>query len=197
MPGIDEILNMIGTQQKETEERLIGAATTKAAQIQKEADEKAAKAYEESVERANQQHRRSFENSCTSVDTEMKRRVLDCKVGLIDEAIANVLAKLKALPDREYFELLKKIIIRHLKPENGTLYLGGPDLKRLPSGFGDELNTAAKNAGGSLNISKEPADITDGFVLEYGLISENCGFSAVLEAEKEGVRDLAARYLFG
>ena len=46
-------------------------------------------------------------------------------------------------------------------------------------------------------ISDVPAEISDGFVLEYGLISENCSFSAVLEAEKEGVRDLAARHLFG
>jgi V/A-type H+-transporting ATPase subunit E len=197
MSGIDEILNMIGTQQKDNEDRIIAAAETKAAQIQKEADEKAARAYDESVERAKQLHQRNYENACSSVDTEMKRRILDCKVELIDETVAKVLEKLRSLPDKEYFSLIAKMIKSHIKGEKGTVYFGKDDLKRLPADLSADISSAAEKVGGSLVISDVPAEISDGFVLEYGLISENCSFSAVLEAEKEGVRDLAARHLFG
>ena len=51
--------------------------------------------------------------------------------------------------------------------------------------------------GGSVQLSKQPADIEDGFILSYGLISENCSFRAMMEAEKEDIRDTAARILFG
>ena len=37
----------------------------------------------------------------------------------------------------------------------------------------------------------------DGFILTYGLISENCSFSAIAESEREAMRDTAAKALFG
>ena len=54
----------------------------------------------------------------------------------------------------------------------------------------------AEKNNGSIQLSKVPADIEDGFILSYGLISENCSFRAIIEAEKEDIRDTAARILF-
>ena len=52
MAGLDEILNMISAQQKQTEDSIIKAAETKAQQIIKEGESKAQTAYDEYIRKA-------------------------------------------------------------------------------------------------------------------------------------------------
>ena len=126
----------------------------------------------------------------------MKRKILACKVELIDETIEKTIDKLKKLPEKEYFELILKLAERHLQPDKGIISLGKADLARVSGDFENQLNTIASKNGGSIQLSKEPADIEDGFILKYGLISENCSFRAIIESEKDEIRDTAARALF-
>ena len=188
MSGLDEILNLIETQQQQGEELILKAAKSKAAAIKAEGDKKAQTAYEDFMHRSKEQAEKDYENACNSADAEMKRRVLACKVGLIDEAIEKTVAKLKALPDNEYFQLIIKLAERHSQPEKGVLSLCSKESK---------LNERINKKGGSITLSKEAADIEDGFILSYGLISENCSFRAIIESEKDEIRDTAARALFG
>ena len=197
MSGLDEILNKIESQQKENEDRMISAAESKAAAILKDAEAKAEKAYQESVAKAESKHQQNYINSCNSVDAANKRRLLACRIELISNAIENVLAKLRGLPDAEYFDMLERLITDRIREGKGVLELSAADLKRLPADFEEKLGKAASGKNGSIEISKEPANISDGFILTYGLVSENCSFEAILESEKDGIRDIAARELFG
>ena len=197
MSGLDEILTLIEEQQKQTEESIIKAARKKAESILSEGNEKADKAYKDYLDNAKISAEKEFENSCVSVDSSMKRKLLSCKVGLINDTIEKTIAKLKALPDKEYFELLIRLISRHIRPGKGILSLCSNDLNRLPSDFGKQITDLAAKDGGSIELSKEPANIEDGFILSYGLISENCSFRAIIEADKDEIRDTAARALFG
>jgi V/A-type H+-transporting ATPase subunit E len=196
MSGLDDILNLIEAQQKQTEDSIMKSAADKARKIKAEGAEKAQKAYEEHLEKAKAQAEKDFENSCASADAAMKRKILACKVELIDETIEKTIDKLKKLPEKEYFELILKLAERHLKPDKGILSLGKADLARVSGDFENQLNTIASKNGGSIQLSKEPADIDDGFILNYGLISENCSFRAIIESEKDEIRDTAARALF-
>lgn len=197
MSGLDEILGLIEAQQKQTEESIIKAAEDKAGAIKAEGEAKAQKAYDDYIRREKAKAEKDFENSCASADAVMKRRILACKVELIDQAIEKAIEKLKNLPDKDYFELLTKLISRHIQASDGIISLGKKDLARMPDDFESNISAIAKKAGGSLKLSAESADIDDGFILSYGLISENCSFRAVIESEKDGVRDTAARELFG
>lgn len=197
MSGLDEILNLIETQQQQGEEMILKAAKSKAAAIKAEGDKKAQAAYEDFMHRAKEQAEKDYENACNSTDADMKRRILSCKVGLIDEAVDKVIAKLKALPDSEYFHLIIKLAERHSQPDKGVICLCSKDLARVPADFESKLNESVKKSGGSISLSKEPADIEDGFILSYGLISENCSFRAIIESEKDEIRDTAASVLFG
>ena len=196
MSGIDEILEMISSQQKENEDSIIKAAQSKAAQMISEGEAKAKSAYEDYMQKAKQQSEREYENGCNAADAEMKRRILSCKVELVDEAIEKTIARLKALPDKEYFDLLARLAGKHIRSGEGTLSLGSNDLKRVPADFEKKLSEQAAKQKGTVTLSREAADIDDGFILTYGLISENCSFRAIIEAETEGVRDIAARELF-
>lgn len=197
MSGIEEILNIIDSQQKQTEDNLVSAAEHKASAIIYDGKEKAEKAYEEHIKKMSEQLAHDFDNACSSADAAMKRRVLARKIGLIDETIEAALTKLDKLPDSEYFAVIGKLAAKRLRAGEGVLSLSKRDLGRVPDSFMKELSAAAVKVGGSVKLDSQPADIENGFILTYGLISENCSFRAVVEAEREGVRDTAARVLFG
>lgn len=197
MSGLDEILNIIDEQRIQNEESIIGAANQKAAAIKSEGEQKAQKAYSEQLEKGQTDAKRGFVNACASVDSDMKRKVLDSKVKLIDSAIEATLERLAKLPEDEYFAMLKRLAEQKLRKGSGVISLSANDLKRLPADFETDIRSSAEKLGGTLEISKKPADISDGFILSYGLISENCSFRAIIESERDEVRDTAAAKLFG
>lgn len=197
MSGLDEILNIIDEQHIQNEESIIGAANQKAAAIRSEGEQKAQKAYSEQLEKGQTDAKRDFVNACASVDSDMKRKVLDSKVKLIDSAIEATLERLAKLPEDEYFAMLKRLAEQKLRKGSGLISLSANDLKRLPADFETDIRSSAEKLGGTLEISKKPADISDGFILSYGLISENCSFRAIIESERDEVRDTAAAKLFG
>lgn len=197
MSGLDEILNIIDEQRIQNEESIIGAANQKAAAIRSEGEQKAQKAYSEQLEKGQTDAKRDFVNACASVDSDMKRKVLDSKVKLIDSAIEATLERLAKLPEDEYFAMLKRLAEQKLRKGSGVISLSANDLKRLPADFETDIRSSAEKLGGTMGISKKPADISDGFILSYGLISENCSFRAIIESERDEVRDTAAAKLFG
>ena len=197
MSGLDEILNIIDEQRIQNEESIIGASNQKAAAIRSEGEQKAQKAYSEQLEKGQTDAKRDFVNACASVDSDMKRKVLDSKVKLIDSAIEATLERLAKLPEDEYFAMLKRLAEQKLRKGSGVISLSANDLKRLPADFETDIRSSAEKLGGTLEISKKPADISDGFILSYGLISENCSFRAIIESERDEVRDTAAAKLFG
>ncbi len=197
MSGLDEILNIIDEQRIQNEESIIGVANQKAAAIRSEGEQKAQKAYSEQLEKGQTDAKRDFVNACASVDSDMKRKVLDSKVKLIDSAIEATLERLAKLPEDEYFAMLKRLAEQKLRKGSGLISLSANDLNRLPADFETDIRSSAEKLGGTLEISKKPANISDGFILSYGLISENCSFRAIIESERDEVRDTAAAKLFG
>ena len=197
MSGIDEILELIAAQQKLTEDSIILDGDRKTHKILDEGRQNAQKAYDEYMQKAEKKAEKDYVNSCAAIDAEMKRKVLSCKGRMIDKTIEKVLDKLKNMPDKEYFELLEKLVSRYLKQSNGIVSLGVRDMARVPDDFEKRLSALAEKIGGTLKLASEPCDIENGFILSYGLISENCSFSAIIEAEKDDIRDTAAKVLFG
>lgn len=189
MAGIENILNIISGQQKQTETALISAAEKKADSIISEGNETAAKEYAEYLTKAKNKLALEYDNAVSSVNAQMKRRVLAYKVQCINEVIEKVIEKLDSLPDNEYFSVLERLI-RSRVQTGGVLHLNKKDLARMT----DDFSGAVAEMG--IEISAEPADIEDGFILSYGLIAENCSFRAIIESERDGVRDTIAGELF-
>ena len=197
MSGLDEILNVISEQQKNEENRIMQSAENKVREIKKEAEKKAYEAYEDYMKKSSRRCKLDYENSCSAADSSAKRALLSFKLEQIDSVIDKVVDKLRSLPDAEYFKTLERLAERSADKGDGVMYLSKKDLARVPSDFAANISAIAKKAGGTITVSDKPADIQDGFVLEYGKISENCSFRSILEADRDNVRDLAARELFG
>ncbi|MBP3380161.1 MAG: H(+)-transporting ATPase [Ruminococcus sp.] len=197
MAGIENILDIIASQQKQTEDSIILAAKKKASEIEAEYKVRADREYEEYLKKSMAKLEQEYKNGESSVDGEMKRKILAYKVVAIDETVENALRKLDSMPDNEYFAVLEKLLAKHLQHGNGVLQMNRRDLARLPESFGKSAAELAEKAGGTVTVSDKAADIENGFILTYGLISENCSFRAIIEAERDGVRDTAAKALFG
>lgn len=190
MAGIENILSIISSQQKQTEKAIISAAEKKADGIITEGNEKAAKEYEEYLKKAKIQLSLDYDNAVSSVDAQMKRKTLAYKVKCIDGIVEKTIDKLNSLPDDEYFAVLEKLVSHKADSGKGILFLNKKDLSRVTESF----RNTVKNLG--IEISAETADIENGFILTYGLISENCSFRAIIDAERDSVRDIISRELF-
>lgn len=190
MAGIENILSIISSQQKQTEKTIISSAEKKADGIITEGNEKAVKEYEEYLKKAKVQLALDYDNAVSSVNSQMKRKALAYKVKCIDDIIEKVIDKLNSLSDDEYFAVLEKLLLSRADNKNGVLFLNKKDLTRITDSF---INTAEKL---NIRISEKCVDIENGFILTYGLISENCSFRAIIEAERDGVRNIISRELF-
>lgn len=197
MSGLDEILNIIDVQQKEAEAGILVAAESRIRTIREEAERRAEEAYEDYRKKASGKNKLEYENACSAADSAMKRKLLAFKVEQIELAVEKTLERLHSLDAAEYFALLERLVEKHISKGDGIVSLNKRDLKRLPEAFESRIQCAAAAKGGSVRLSREAADIEDGFILAYGNISENCSFRAIIEAEKDGVRDTAAKALFG
>lgn len=197
MAGLDSILEMISVRRQEAEKAVIVAAQSKVSAIETEADETASKEYDDYMKKACERLEQELINAKSSVDGDMRRKQLAYKVEAVNEVVEKTLKKLDTLSETEYFHILEKLISHRLKSESGILYLNERDLKRIPDSFKKNVKNLAEKSGGTVNISGKAADIENGFVLVYGLISENCTFRDIIDADRDGVRDLAAKVLFG
>lgn len=197
MAGLDNILELISARQHEAESAVISAAQRKAESIAAAGNSAAQKEYDEYMKKARFRLEQELINSKTSIDSDMKRKQLAYKVKEVDNVIEKTLKKLNDLPTGEYFAILEKLLRRRVQKGNGVLYLCERDLGRITEDFKKSVSDIAEKVGGTVKISEKAADVDNGFVLTYGLISENCSFRDIIGAERDAVRDTAAKALFG
>lgn len=195
MSGIDQILQQIESEAASKEQAILADAKAHSEKIvadcaktgeialQKIADEAAAKIEKEKA------------NAETAVRSEHQKQLLLAKVALVEDCIAKAVDSLRSLPTEEYFALLTKKIVAAAGQISGEVHFSKHDLERLPSDFESEL--AKKLPSGVIvTVSKEAADIEDGFILVHGDIEENGTFAALCDAERDRMKDAVAAVLF-
>ena len=128
----------------------------------------------------------------SSAEQQKKIALLRAKQELIGEAYD----VLKAQRVEDYFLTMEKILRSYALPEDGEIYFSSDDLARMPKGFEEKIQAIAREKGGSLMLGKEPGNITDGFILVYGGIEENCTLKALLDAKKDQLQDKVSEILF-
>lgn len=172
------------------------------AAIQSEADKRADAIMAEAAKTAQQEAAAVIsdaEGKCKSIKAsaksaaELARRsaLLIRRRSEIDKTISEVLSRLCSMDDAAYFDMLEQIA-RGFSGISGTVSMNERDLKRVPSDFTDRL----KKIGVDATLSREPVNITGGFVLVSGEIEYRADFSALLEDKRDAVEDLINRELF-
>ena len=89
--------------------------------------------------------------------------------------------------------MIASLLTKNALAIDGEILFGKNDLSRIPSDFEKRIEDIAKEKGGSLKLVKEPAPISDGFILRYGMIEENCTLKALFETNKNRLKDIALK----
>ena len=190
MSGLDKILEHITREAKEEAGKILAAAKEDSGKIidsgKAEADSMAAAIKKQSEADVAAAVRRIQSTS----QLREKRLILQAKQEKIEDVFQSARTNLEDLPEKEYFDVIRKMITRYATGEKGQIRFSAKDLKRLPA----DLKEAAAEKG--LEISKESAAIDGGFILAYGDIEENCSFETLIETSREALQDMVGQLLF-
>lgn len=123
-----------------------------------------------------------------------KRRVLEEKVAVIDEVLAETKERFIAMPADETFTMIRSFVEKSSEGEDGRLILAKKDLPNVPNGFAEAIS---KQIGATVEISEEAGDFAAGCILICGDIEYNGTVDALFENQKEQMRDVVNQILFG
>lgn len=196
MTGLLKILKTIDDEADQRAEKIISEAKEKAADIVEKATRRGTQEALEIIQKAEQNAKEILERGKSSDIIESRKRVLESKTEIIENVISDTLKYLQEMPDKEYFNLILKMIESFSSDQKGMVVFSKKDLKNIPEGFEASVSKIAKDKGGDLKISSETRDIDGGFILVYGDIEQNCSFKALIESNYEVISDKIAQILF-
>ncbi len=196
MSGLEKIREKILQDAEDTAAARIEAAEAEARVIKSEAVRDADEIVKNVKAKAESDVKAFSERVDSSLDMEHRTKILAAKQEIIGDVIKEAKKRIAGLQTREYFDLMLKLIEKHVQPEEGTVYFSAEDLARIPEGFEQSLKEAASKAGGKLCISEEAREMGPGFILSYGGIEENCTIDALFEEKKDDLTDTVREILF-
>lgn len=186
---------------------ILSDAEAEAAQITKAAEEKAKKLIDDTQsecaveldvlkKRADEDALKYKKRIAGAVDAKTRIIILKEKQQILDKMLHNSYNALCDMPREDYEKLLKKLFDKNIREGECTVYFSQTDIDGLGEDFMSELKKCAAEKNCTIKVSKEPRDISGGFILAYGGVEENCSFEALYEANKNVLSDRAAEVLF-
>lgn len=196
MTGLDKMKSQILNEAKAAADGKVAEAKRQAEEMINLAKEEAEKKRESISRKSEADVQHYQERTASSIDLQRRTKLLAAKQEVIAEVLDKAYEKLSGMEEEEYFAMLLKILVRYMLPEEGEIFFSAKDLQRMPSGYEEQIQKAARENGGTLTLSKEGRSIENGFVLAYGGIEENCTLRAMLDAKKDELSDMVHRLLF-
>lgn len=188
MAGLEKIIERIAQDSAAKCDGIIFDAQNEANKIKDAATQKAEDDKALVIEAANKEAKALVDMAESGAELDAKKELLATRVEVINKAIDVAFQKLGAMPDDEYFAALYALVKKYSQDGEGTMLLSKRDLGRLPKDFDKKINEGlAKDA--KISVSKDPANISDGFILVYGDIEINCTFEALIEDSRDAIKD--------
>ena len=210
MNGIEKITDKITADAAAESEALISQAQKEADDIVASAEKRAETVRRNYAERISARRAELSARSEASAETELRNAALKARSELVDEVFAEALAKLRRLPDGQYYELLEKLYLRACKArlaevtsefadedeagvEKYTLAMNSRDAKA----FGEHLiSTFPAIDGKPVVLSEDPCDLDGGFILSWGNVAVNCTLSELVSSAKPELELDVCRILY-
>ena len=128
-----------------------------------------------------------------------RRRVLAARRRAVDRVFEEALRRLQGLPQEQYVEVLKRLILEGAETGREEILLSQEDRAKLPPSFLDEINEELRKRGmpGELKLSKEARALGGGVVLRGSRVEVNASFPALVEQARRQLEIEVARILFG
>lgn len=220
MNNLDKIIEKINDQAQGEADAIFAAATSKAAQIMEDGENRAGDTVVRAQKKAERDTAAAIERARSTADMKKREILLGTKVGLLGKAFAEAERKLLELPADEYCDFAAHLLCDAVSDRVETV-------DKLRREYGDEeeysldfeaiFNAKDKEAYGAdivkrakallkkisadmgkteIRVSDETAAIDGGLILRYGDIETNCSVEAVIAGAREKSEATAASILF-
>ena len=196
MTGLKKIINKIETDNADKCDRIISSAEKQAQEIIDKAVSDAQNQADDIIAKANEKCGKIAEIDLSRNQQIQKQAVLSTKVKLINDVIEKASRKLDSMDDSSYFAFLLKLIEKYSREGECEMLLNKKDFSRVPEGFVSKAKETALKNGAVLTLSQENADIKNGLILKYGLIEINCSFDALIDENREDIKEKINSLLF-
>ena len=193
MTGLEKILSQIEYESDDRCRAIIEEANKKADGILDNARSEAESILTSEAEETAKKVENINQSAISSAELGKSKLLLKAKLEIIDEILEKSLDNIKSLPDEEYFDIIKALILANAKSGEGVLCLNEKDTKRLPADFIASVNKAL---GDRAIVLGKAIDIDSGFILIYGDIDINCSFDAIVQEKRDELRDALNSLLF-
>lgn len=195
MSGLDKIVNMINEEAAEECQKILKDASVEIKNIIAAARKEANKVSREIVESAKKEAELITVTAKGKAEAISRNRYLEIRNAILNDVISAAYEEVEKLSDEEYFELIKKLLVKYIQPGECTMFMNGYDLGRLPEDFELQINSEVFEKS-AVYISKQAVDIENGFILSYGQIEINCTFKAVFDENMDNLKDMLSPFMF-
>lgn len=196
MAGLDKMKSQILNEAKAAADAKTAKAKAEAEDILSTAKAEAEKKQSSIAQKSAAEVAGYKDRVVSSIDLQRRTKILGAKQEMIASVLEKAYETVTRLGDKEYFDMLLKLLGKYTLPQDGEIYFSAADLKRMPTGFEQDAKESAKANGGTLKVSREAKNIENGFVLVYGGIEENCTLRAMFDAKRDELSDKVHRMLF-
>lgn len=196
MTGLEKMKSQILDEAKATADSKIQEAENQAKEILETASQEAAKVADSISQKSAAEIANYKERVESSIDLKKRTEILKAKQEVISRVLEKAYNAVCEMDAKSYFALLEKMLDKYALAQDGEIYLSAADRERMPADFAGKIEAAAKDKGGSLKLGEEDKKVTDGFILVYGGVEENCTLKAMFDAKKDELSDCVYQLLF-
>ena len=194
MNGIEKITARIETDAKAEVAGILREAEEKAAAIRAQYESQAAQESKAAAEAGREAAKRQLERLESAAQMDAKKQLLAAKQDALNSAFDKAQAKLLALPDEEYADLLAKLAVKASRSGKEEIILNAKDRKRVGEKVVSKANALKK--GAAMTLSKETRDMAGGLTLRDGSVEVNCAFETQMRVLREEMAAEVAGILF-
>ena len=194
MNGIEKITARIETDAKAEVAEILREAEEKAAAIRAQYEAQAAQESKAAAEAGREAAKRQLERLESAAQMDAKKQMLGAKQDALKSAFDKAQAKLLALPDEEYADLLAKMAVKASKTGKEEIILNAKDRKRVGEKVVSKANAMKK--GVAMTLSRETREMAGGLTLRDGNVEVNCAFETQLRVLREEMAAEVANILF-
>lgn len=195
MTGLQKIIKKIEDDSNQKCASMLDEAEKKASALIAEARAEANRIAEKTILDAQNEADRITAVNKSSAETVSRKKYLEVKNAIINDIISASYEKILKLSDEAYFDVLFGLCVRYVETGECVLYLNSYDLGRLPKDFENRINSTVYEKA-AVQVSRTPADVENGFILDYGKFSVNCTLKTVFDDNKDMLKDMLSRELF-
>lgn len=195
MTGLDKIIEKIIAEAQQNCDNILQEASVEVKKIIADARVEAKKQSDKILLDAKKIADRRQAVSKSTAESITRNRYLEIRNAILNDIISAAYLEIEKFSDEEYFSMLKKLCVKNALSGECEMLLSGYDIGRLPDDFEMSINSEIYEKG-AVHISTVPADIENGFILNYGDIEINCTLKAVFDENMDSLKDMLSTALF-